>query len=173
MKRSLPSILEPHLARWRALQTRERVAVVIEVVVLGGFLSYDFLWAPMAHELHELRVAVPRDRARLATMRSQALEIQRLRATGGVAHLGSGAAILATLEQSAADYGLKQSLAQLEPDGSSGARLVIRGVAFNTLVTWLRALQLHNGVRVRNAAIEAKSSPGIVDARLELRGPGT
>ncbi|MHB8428482.1 MAG: type II secretion system protein GspM, partial [Acidiferrobacterales bacterium] len=138
---------------------------------LGGFLFYDLLWAPVEHDLHELRVEVPRDRARLTIMRAQALQVSQLRAGGMIGHASSGA-ILATLEQSAASYGLKQALTQMEPDGTSGARLVLQGVAFNTLVTWLNALQAHNGVRVESAAINAKATPGVVDAHLTLRGPG-
>ncbi|MHB8428672.1 MAG: type II secretion system protein GspM, partial [Acidiferrobacterales bacterium] len=75
MKMPVLAALEPHRARWRALQTRERVAVVIAAVVLGGFLFYDLLWAPVEHDLHELRVEVPRDRARLTIMRAQALQV--------------------------------------------------------------------------------------------------
>lgn len=173
MKRSILSFLEPYLARWRALQGRERVAVVIAAVALGGFLFYDALWAPMQHELHRLRVAVPRDHARLTVMRAQALQIRQLRAGGKIAHVSGGAAILATLERSAAAYGLQQSLTQMEPDGANGARLILQGVGFNTLVTWLGVLQTRNGLRIENAAIEAKAAPGVVDAHLELRGPGT
>ncbi len=171
MKWQVPAFLEPHLARWRALQPRERVALVIAAVTLGGFLFFDLLWIPVQHELHELRIAVPRDRTRLTVMRAQALQIAQLRATGKTGHV-SGGAILATVEQSATAYGLRQQLTQLEPDGANGARLVLQGTSFNTLVTWLSTLQSQYGIRTASAAISAKGSPGIVDARLELRGPG-
>ena len=171
MKWPALTFLEPYRARWRALQVRERIAVIIAAVALGGFLFFDLLWMPMEHDLHVLRVDVPRDRARLTIMRAQALQISALRASGKIGHASSGA-ILASLEQSAAAYGLKHALTKLEPNGTSGARLVLQGVAFNTLVTWLDALQVHNGVRIESAAINAKATPGVVDARLELRGPG-
>ncbi len=165
------AFLEPHRARWRALEARERMALAIATVILGTFLFYDLLWAPMEHDLHELRVEVPRDGARLTVMRTQALQISQLRASGKITPT-SGGAILATLEQSAAAYGLKQALTQMEPDGASGARLILQGVAFNTLVTWLHALQTHNGVRIESATINANPKPGVVDVHLELRGPG-
>jgi len=169
---NLPTLafLEPYRARWRALEARERAALSIGAVALAAFVFYALLWAPMEHHLQRLRVEVPRDRARLTVMRAQALQLTQLRSSGAVTHMAGGA-ILATLEQSAAAHGLKQALTRMEPDGSTGARLSFEGVPFNALVSWLSELQTHNGVRIENVSIDAQTSAGMVNARLQLRGP--
>ncbi|MHB8455423.1 MAG: type II secretion system protein GspM [Acidiferrobacterales bacterium] len=164
-------LLEPYLARWRALEARERLALSIAASALAVFLFYVLLWSPMEHDLKRLRVEVPQDRARLTVMRAQALQLAQLRASGAATHT-SGGAILATLEQSAASHGLKQALTRMEPDGATGARLTLENVPFNSLVTWLNELRTNSGVRIESASIDAQTSPGMVNVRLQLRGPG-
>jgi general secretion pathway protein M len=161
-------LLQSYLVRWRSLQPRERLALATAAVVILILLFYLFLWSPMQRDLTRLRVTVPQDRAKLAVMRAQALQVARLRA--GSAQSPSDN-LLSALEQSATTRGLRQNIGRIEPEGTNGARVVIEEVGFNNLVTWLADLQAR-GIRVENAVLQRKASPGAVSARLLLRSPG-
>ncbi len=159
--------LQPYLARWRGLQPRERLALIVAAAAILLLAFYLFLWSPMQKDLARLRVAVPQDRAKLAVMRAQALQIARLR-TGSAQ---SSPNILSALEQSATTRGLRQNIGRIDPEGSNGARVVIEEVNFNNLVSWLADLQ-GRGIHVENAVLQRKPTAGMVSARLLLRSPG-
>ena len=157
------------LERLRALPPREQLLYGggAAAVLLILFLS---LWLPMHRELARLRTAVPQEKVQLAQMQVQAMEINQLRASGRVPR--TGGSLMAMLEQSATASGLRGRITRMEPDGGNGARVSLDGVNFNALVGWLGNLQTQGGVRVEKATFESQSSPGVVNARLTLRGAG-
>lgn len=162
--------LDPWRARWQEFAPRERYALAAGSVVLILFLLYSLVWSPMQSELSRLRATVPRMRAQLAVMESQAREVAQLRARAPAAAARS-ADILSTLEQSAVSHGLRQSITRIEPEGNDGAHVSFDTVGFNSLLTWLNDLQ-GQGIRVDNAAIQRGTAPGMVSARLLLRTAG-
>lgn len=169
MKARLMVVLQPWLQRWQVLSPEERTALSVGAAALGGFLLIAGLYLPLQVRLAQLREAVPADAGQLALMQNQARRVGELRARGAGAP-GRGGNVLATLEQSANAKGLRGAITRLEPDGGSGARLTLDAVAFNQLVAWLNELQIQNGLRVENAQIEPQTAPGMVSARLVLRG---
>ncbi len=157
------------LDRWRALSPRDRW------LLIGGgvgvlLVLYLSLWLPMQRELSRLRTAVPQEKAQLAQMRVQAMEINQLRASGRVPLAGGN--LLVNLEQSATTNGIRGRIVRMEPEGTGGARLSLEGVNFNALIGWLASLQDQGGVRIEKAIFEAQPSPGTVNARLTLRSGG-
>ena len=163
------TFLEPYRARWLALEPRERRVLTVTIVVLTAFLFYILLWSRMQSDLGRLRVSVPKDQARLSLMRAQATQVVQLRAQG-VTGRTQGGNILSVIEQTAAARGLKQAITRMEPEGANNVRLNLDSVSFNALVTWLGDLQKQNGIRVDNTTLEALPAPGMVRARLLLRG---
>lgn len=157
------------LTRLRSLPPRQQIIYFgsAAAVLLILYLS---LWLPMQRDLSRLRTAVPREKAQLAQMQVQAMEVNQLRASGRLPM--SGGNLLATLEQSASASGLRQRISRMEPDGANGARLVLDGVDFNALINWLANLQSQGGVRVDKATFDPLPAPGTVNARLTLRGAG-
>lgn len=158
------------LDRLRALPPRER-GLLIGGSVAVLFILYLSLWLPMQRELSRLRTLVPQEKVQLAQMKVQAMEINRLRASGRM--LGAGGNLLATLEQSATASGIRGRITRMEPEGNNGARLSLDGVHFNALISWLAGLQNQGGVRIEKATFEAQPAlAGTVNARLVLRGSG-
>jgi len=157
------------LERLRALPPRDQLMYAggAAAVLLILFLS---LWLPMHRELVRLRSAVPQEKVQLAQMQVQAMEINQLRASGRMPR--AGGSLMAMLEQSATASGLRGRITRMEPDGGNGARVSLDGVNFNALVGWLGNLQTQGGVHVEKAAFESQPSPGVVNARLTLRGAG-
>lgn len=170
MKKIDLAFIEPYRVRWQALEPRERLLLSVGAGALVLFLFYILLWSHMQSELSRLRASVPHDTARLSVMRVQAMQVAQLRTRGAMTR-AQGINILSTLEQGATARGLKQNIARMEPDGASGAHLSLDGVAFDALMAWLSDLQTQNAIRVESATFEVQPAPGIVKARLTLRGP--
>ena len=162
--------LEPYVARWRALQPRERYVVSAAAVGLVLLLGIGF-WLPMQRDINRLRAAVPQTHAQLGQMRLQAAQITQLRASGVTAAAGGN--ILAKLEQSATARGLKQNITRMEPDGNNNARVTLDGVNFDAMAEWLAELQTQSGLRVEKATVESRPDAGTVNARLVMRGAGS
>lgn len=152
---------------WRGLQPRERTLVGGGAIVLLVMLFYLLLWAPLHRELARLRTDVPKAAEQLSWMRAQAGRVNQLRATAPTQLKGGG--LLSFVEQSATTFNLKQNIKRVEPDGNNAVRLVVDGVSFNNLVSWLGNLHKQGGVRVDNATFEGQAAPGTVNARLLLR----
>lgn len=167
MKR--PEFLQPAFVVWDGLTAQERKLVTALAIVIGLFLLYLMLWAPMQRELTRLRVAVPQDRAKLIVMRAQAVQARQLRAQLPSASRSSSG-LLSTIEQTAGARGLRQSVARIEPEGQTGARVFFDEVSFNDLVAWLAELQTQ-GIRVESATLQRRPTAGIVNARILLRVP--
>jgi general secretion pathway protein M len=162
--------LDPLRARWLGLEPRERVMVTVTVTCLALFIVYTAIIAPMTKSLTRLRTAVPEDQAKLATMRTQTAQIVMLKARGASLSARSGS-ILATVEQTATQRGLRGAITRMEPEGSSAVHLQLDAVPFNALIAWLAELQQTHGVRAQSANFDADPAPGMVRARLYLRGP--
>ena len=156
---------------WRGLQPRERVLVGGGAVTLALLLFYFLLWAPLHRDLARLRTEVPKAAEQLATMRVQAARAKQLRGSAPVQTKGGG--ILSFVEQSATTFNIRPNIKQVAPEGNNAVRLVVDAVAFDTLVTWLANLHKQGGIRIDNATLEAQPTPGLVNARLLLRGAGT
>jgi type II secretory pathway component PulM len=157
------------LDRLRNLPQRERW-MVIGAAVGVVILLYLSLLLPWQAEIRKLRMTVPQEKIQLAQMRVQAMEISQLRASGRMPLAGGN--LLANLEQSATDNGIRARITRMEPDGANGARLSLDGVHFNALITWLASLESQGGVRIEKATLEAQAAAGTVNARLVLRGAG-
>ena len=160
-------LLQRGTAWWRGLQPRERTLVGGGAIVLLVMLFYLLLWAPLHRELARLRTDVPKAAEQLSWMRAQAGRVNQLRASAPAQLKGGG--LLSFVEQSATTFNLKQNIKRVEPEGNNAVRLVVDGVSFNNLVSWLGNLHKQGGVRVDNATFEGQAASGTVNARLLLR----
>jgi len=158
------------LGVWRGLQPRERMFVAVGAAAVGALLLYFLLWAPLQRDLARLRVDTPRAAEQVQWMRAQMGRVRQLR--GAVPAQSTAGGVLSFIEQSAAAYNVKQNIKRLEPEGTNGARVLLDGVSFNDLVSWLANLQKQGSVRVDNATLQAQPTPGIVNAHLSLRATG-
>ncbi|MFV1993630.1 MAG: type II secretion system protein GspM [Acidiferrobacterales bacterium] len=155
---------------WDKLQQREKIMVSSMVTIIILFLFYVTFWLPLSKDIRKLRISVPKAESKLAIMHVQAAKIKSLKSRNPL-KAGSGG-LLTQLEQTATNRGLRQFITKMEPDGDSGVRITIEGVSFNNLLSLLSDLHKKSGLRVENANINpAEESPGIVNARLVLKGP--
>ena len=158
------------LGYWRGLGQRERLLVGAGGALVAILLLYALLWTPLQRDLDRLRANLPREFDQLQWMRAQAARIKVLRAVPPVVPSGG---LLTFVEQSAQAYNIRPNIKRIEPQGANTVSLAIDGVGFNSLVEWLANLQKQGGVRIENASLEPQPTPGIVNARLLLRGAGS
>ncbi len=155
---------------WNSLQSRERLVVGVGAVILLALLGYGVVWAPVQRDLSNLRTDVPKQRTQLALMRVQAKQVTQLRSSAP-AKIASGN-LLTKLEQSAQNRGLRGNITHMKPDETNAVHLSLDCVDFNALLRWLKELQTQNGIRPETATITSQPDPGLVNARLLMRGSG-
>jgi general secretion pathway protein M len=158
------------LAYWRGLAPRERLLLGAGGALAAILLLYALLWTPLQRDLDRLRANLPHEYEQLQWMRAQAGRIKVLRASPPVVPSGG---LLSFVEQSAQAYSIRPNIKRVEPQGQNAVSLAIDGVAFNSLIEWLANLQKQGGVRIENASLEPQPTPGVVNARLLLRGAGS
>lgn len=150
--------------RFFELERRDRVALV----GLGAFVSVLFLyygvWSPANAFLESKRAERDRQLALIQYMRSSEQEARA--ASTEVSKTPSGQSLLTQVSRSAQQYNINPN--RLQPEGD-GVSVWFDAVAFNDLIRWLEA-QSKQGVVIRQVAIDRDDSPGIVNARIVLRG---
>jgi len=162
--------IEVYKTRWRQLQPRERIILSAGIAFLIFFILYAGIWSPMQDKLKRLRSSVPQAQQKLAWMQVNAAQAKRLRARGPAQK--QPGSLLTRLEQATVARGLRQNVSKMEPDGTDGIRLIMEEVSFNSLVSLLADLQKRSGLKVESLTLDSSAdTPGIVSARLALRGP--
>ena len=150
------------------LSERERNLVYAAGALVGVALVYLVLVLPFQASGKRMAARVQQKTADLAWMQASAPQAM---AAVGVAQAGGGESLVVLVDRTAREAGLGASLRDQSPDGNNGLRLQIEGASFDTLVTWLAALQLQHGVSIESATIGA-AAPGLVNATLSLKHAG-
>lgn len=153
---------------WEQRTTRERWVLAGGALLLGTVLFYAWLWQPLHMGVEQRRAALQARQDTLAWMRAATAEVPQLRAR----HSASGterasASLLAMLESSAREAGLRERITRMEPEADNRVRLSLREVGFDQTVHWLATLQ-GNGISVRGAQFVSADRPGTVNASLTL-----
>jgi type II secretory pathway component PulM len=158
----IPQRWSQPIAQWFAgLQPREQwllsrgALAAIVLLLVGGFLQFQ-------GAIDRGRAAVERKQGDLAFIISHLDELQA--AAGKAPDLTTP--LPALLEQSARDAGLAEVLKATTPEGEA-VRMKFEGVAFDSLVLWLAALQQEQGITPSNATID-RAGGGTVVATLVL-----
>ncbi|MGD9599873.1 MAG: type II secretion system protein GspM [Steroidobacteraceae bacterium] len=154
------------LMQWyRGLAERER-----RFVVIGGCLALAIILMmvllPLTRGAATLEQRVAKKRADLAWMRSVA---PALAGAGPVADAGANAeSLVVTVDRTAREANLGESLVRSEPSGSGGQRVQFDKARFDVMLAWLARLRQQHGIRVVSASVERTDEPGLVTASIEL-----
>lgn len=146
-----------------SLEQRERLVLSSGAVLVVLIVSWFFIWTPLRSGAAELDDAVAEKHQMLATL-------QRAQALGGFAPVGAATQSLVLLvDQTHRSHGLIRTLSRNQPDGADGIRVTFQAASFDSLVTWLVALQRSYGVAVESANFDGTRQAGLVSATLVLR----
>ncbi|MGE3666883.1 MAG: type II secretion system protein GspM [Steroidobacteraceae bacterium] len=150
---------------YRGLAERERRFVAIggvaacAIVILMGVL-------PLARSASALEQRIATKRADLAWMQGVA---PALASAGPAPELqATPESLVVTVDRTAREANLGESLARSEPAGNGGQRVQLEKAPFDVLVAWLARLRQQHGIRVVAATVERTGDPGLVSATVEL-----
>ena len=153
-------------AWYDGLEQRDRIVLAAGAVAVVLIIAWAFIWTPLRSGAAELDDAVAEKHEMLATLR-------RAQALGGPAASGATAAATQSLvlivDQTHRAHGLTGTLSRNQPDGTDGIRVTFQAASFDSLVTWLVALQRSYGVAVESANFDGTREAGLVGATLLLR----
>ncbi len=147
------------------LEQRDRIVLAAGAVAVVLIVAWVFIWTPLRSGAAELDDTVAEKHEMLATL-------QRAQALGGPAPSAAAAAtqsLVLIVDQTHRAHGLTGTLSRNQPDGTDGIRVTFQAASFDSLVTWLVALQRSYGVAVESANFDGTREAGLVGATLVLR----
>ena len=142
-------------------------------VVLGGgaglaviVLVFGIL-VPLQSALSSVSRRVDTKREDLKWMEVNAPEV---RAAGSELPADTGEAPVVLVDRVGREAGLGSALRGTQPEGT-GVRVQLEGAPFDTLVTWLAALDERYGLAIDSITVDRTARPGIVNANVSLAPP--
>jgi general secretion pathway protein M len=152
---------------WRDRSPRERMVLGAVGAAATLALVVAFAWLPLERKRASLQRQLPGLRASLGALERQAEEVRRLRALPPVA------AVQAEPLVSVVTAGGGRMLPGAQLTVLDGKTLAVHAsdVAFATLLEWLSSVQASQGLRVREARLEALPTAGRVRGELKLQRP--
>ena len=149
-------------AWFASLQVRERLILLggaVAVVLIGAWFGLN----EMRSETEVLRDAVAQKQRLLIAM--QPLEGQVPQG----ATPGDGQTLVVLIANTAQQHNL--ALTRTRPDGPDGIQVTFGNASFDTLVSWLIALEKQYSVGVESASFTSTRQRGVVNGQLLLRRP--
>lgn len=146
---------------------RDKRILQVGGAVLAFALVYALVWKPFNTRLIANRLAVETSRSTLAELRQLAPELAARRGSGS-GSLPAGMSLPQAVNQVAGEFQL--NLSRWQPDGDDKVQLWLDDASFDSLVTWLGALNSRYGIRIDSINISRGEAPGQVKVRVALQG---
>jgi general secretion pathway protein M len=155
------------LRAWYAgLSQREQRLVAVGSVVVGLLVLVGGLLLPMQSALSSAVQRSQTRRADLEWMRTNAAEIRM-----GALTLprDTDEAPVVLVDRVGRENGLGNAFRGTQPSvGGHGVRVQLEAAPFDTMITWLAALEQHYGLTIETVTVERAAKPGIVNASITL-----
>lgn len=160
-------------AWFEQLAARERLILIVGVLIALPLLFYVILWAPLQRDTRILEQGVAVQQETLEWMRSAAAEVMQLRATGAQPSrpTAAGGSLLSVVNQTAQRHELAGAIQRMNPQGEEAIELQLSGARFDRVIIWLGELQSVHGITVSSLTLSRTTQPGQVDIRLTLDRP--
>lgn len=155
------------LGYWYGLNSRERTLVAAAAAVVLVFAGYAGVWRPLDSGVAALQHRVDEQRRLEQWMQQSSEEVARLRARGGAAD--ARGSLLATVERTSRQQGLREALKRVEPESSGKVRLQLEEAEFDKMIQWLELLATQHAVYVDTLSVDRRGA-GRVNVRLTLAG---
>lgn len=148
-------------ASWDNRPAQERRILSMASVVLMPMLVYFLLWQPAHTAISRLNKILPTLRMQDALLKRQATEASLLRQRSQPAIL-TPAAMKTAIENSAANFQLRNSIEALDGVEPNGVRIIFSSVSYAKWLKWMHNLQQEQHIRVETLNVVALQSPGMV-----------
>jgi general secretion pathway protein M len=146
-------------AWYAALQERERRVVAAGAAALAVIILLLGVLMPLHSALSNARERAETKRADLAWMQAHAAEIR----AGGPPPADTGEAPMVLVDRIGHEAGLGDALRATQPNGT-GVRVQLEGAPFDTMINWLRTLDVSHGLAVETITVDRTAHPGVVNA---------
>lgn len=153
------------MKEWFAnLQPRERLIVVGGAVMATIIVLWMFVLDPLRTQSADLREAVTDKRQLLVDLgRVEGAQASAVPAGNN----GAQQTLVVLVNSTAQQHGL--NVPRTRPDGTDGINVTLQNASFDSLVTWLIALETTHSVTVESASISGSREQGLVNGTLFLR----
>ncbi|MDB6083907.1 MAG: hypothetical protein JWN43_1788 [Gammaproteobacteria bacterium] len=149
-------------AWYSGLQPRERRVVGIGAVALCALILLGGILLPLESAVSTAVKTKETRRQDLAWIRMNAPEIQ---AGGGSAAADTGEAPVVLVDRIGREAGLGNALRGTQPSGA-GVRVQLEAAPFDTLITWLAALDERYGLAIESISVDRAPLTGLVNANI-------
>lgn len=151
-------------SRWSGLQTREQQVLRLGAIIVGLLLAYLLIVDPVYSGLEDAEQRLQATSEALSVMQGQAADLKASSATSR--NPGSGS-LLAQVESSAEQQGLRSALKRLQPGGNDQIQVSLEGASYVQLMQWLADLD-QQGVRAIRVDIQADRQSDLLEVQLLL-----
>lgn len=151
-----------------SLAPRERVMVAAAAIAILVALFYTAVWQPLHRGAVDYEQRIERQRelaVHVATLGAQAAQL-RARSQGNFR--GQNDSLLAIIDRSSREAGVRGAIQRIQPEGPNKAAVTMTGGSFNALIQWLRQLQQSYGITISALNVVRGESNGRIEARMTL-----
>jgi type II secretory pathway component PulM len=153
------------MERFRQLESREQVVLVVGVLLAAMIILWSFVWSPLRDGASELEASITERSRQVVDLRRAA----NLDSTSAVsAPAGDATTLLYLIDETARPLGLAATFTRTSPDGGNAINVTFRDARFDRLIGWLIDLEQNHGVSVASTTFTRTGSSGIVSGQIRL-----
>jgi type II secretory pathway component PulM len=153
------------IERFNQLAPRERVVLVVGVLLAVTIIFWSFVWSPLRDGADQLDNSIAERSRQVVDLRRAA----NLSASSGpVLANGNTQSLLFLVDETARPLGLASSFSRTSNDGADAINVTFRDARFDRLIGWLIDLEQNYGVRVVNTNFTRTGNAGIVSGTIRL-----
>jgi len=160
------------MSSWfNSLSPREQALVSYGSIAVLAILVWLLAIKPLYNNQIKLKKAIEIQKASLATMQKQRIEIKELQQQKTVAPKTTGNQNPQQLiDRSLQTWRLKTVLERMQSQGSNGVRLILKNANADRVMRFLHELESKHSLTIDNMAIDSDNKePGFADFRLTIK----
>ena len=152
---------------WNNRSRREQLALGVAAAFGVAVLIWALVLLPMADRRASLQARVDAQQATLQQL-AEARSLLEIRAATGARSDFGDRSMASVVEQGLRMAGLAASIRRIEPVGDHAVSVTLEQAAFDPLVGWLQTASTEAGILVRELSMEAATTEGTVNTRVQL-----
>lgn len=154
--------------RYWLMPAHERMVVNALAAAVAAVLMFLLVINPALKSRAQAEVQLNAKRTVLQWVKDNEERAIAASRTGSSQAPKSGQSLMAVVTSSSSQMGL--ALKRYEPEGDDKLRVWLEDQSFNKTIRWLDTLQKQHGMTVVNVSVDAGKEPGVVTAKIVLRG---
>lgn len=155
---------------WMNLSLREKQTVALGTLLLGLFIIYEIMFAPLSSSVDNLRDKIHKNQTLLTWMQQSDKRIQFLeKAPPQTSSEKASASLLSIVQDDINKNPIAKSISQLQQADSDTIQLHLQNVSFDNTIKWLATLCQQQHLVINQLTIITGTTAGMVDAELRLQ----